>query len=528
MNTLRSTLSPRRLAAGCCLGGCLLLPLEALLTSTASGDEPSVFRASAAADGVRVTVSAPGFLVAETLADGGAPVAQAVVDGLGTSRAFASLPYPGEAVLTTPSLLATSGGLPAPPAYPFVASSVFPATPESTVDGPGHRLSATSEAAGSSALATAGGGPAAPASGQGFLSGVRASGPPPGRGGADTWAATTAPGVSGALPPTAAVSTATSSETDGDAAGPTIGTSTATARAARDDASGAVRAESTSQARGVDIAGVLSIGAVTARAAVNRTPGGELVREAAFSADAVTAGGQRLAVTDQGLTVPGSGLPLADTSPAAKALADAGVSVRYLARVDDADGVISPGLVVTQRRQVPGGPVVITELVFGRAVAHGATGSATAAASLDLPGVSPATPAGPGTDAGQPSTPSLPDPASARATAEQPLPLAVPGRRTGAPSGAPCPGHQGSEARHEYFAPCFGTSDPSAALPVAAEQPAAAAPDGAPPPLESAMPASIGRVYPGPSTRASYAVIVAGGAVVAVLSQLVRKFGVRS
>src|SRR2546428_735047 len=80
-----------------------------LLPGRAQG-ENGVYRAVANADGTRVTVSAPGYLLVNTLFDTGAPTAQAVVDGLGNSRAFASYPYPGDTVVAAPGLVKGNGG----------------------------------------------------------------------------------------------------------------------------------------------------------------------------------------------------------------------------------------------------------------------------------------------------------------------------------------------------------------------------------------------------------------------------------
>ena len=65
------------------------------------------------------------FLVVETIADVGGPVSQAVLDDGGASRSFASLPYPGETVITGPGLVAASGG-PGLPPYPLEVSAEHP------------------------------------------------------------------------------------------------------------------------------------------------------------------------------------------------------------------------------------------------------------------------------------------------------------------------------------------------------------------------------------------------------------------
>jgi hypothetical protein len=63
----------------------------------------------------------PGFLVVESVFDGGGPVARSVLDSAG-GASFASLPYPGETAMSVPGLIAAGGG-PALPAYPLYVSA---------------------------------------------------------------------------------------------------------------------------------------------------------------------------------------------------------------------------------------------------------------------------------------------------------------------------------------------------------------------------------------------------------------------
>src|SRR5438128_1929252 len=52
--------------------------------------KPSSYEAVASAEGFRVSFGAPGFVAVDTFVDGGGPVSQAVIDGLGNSRAVAT------------------------------------------------------------------------------------------------------------------------------------------------------------------------------------------------------------------------------------------------------------------------------------------------------------------------------------------------------------------------------------------------------------------------------------------------------
>src|SRR6476619_3667774 len=83
--------------------GWLVAPARADLTQ---------FEARAAADGVRVGVLAPGASLFDQIADVGAPVTQLELTGLGTSQAFASMPYPGDTVVSGPATVATLLGAP--------------------------------------------------------------------------------------------------------------------------------------------------------------------------------------------------------------------------------------------------------------------------------------------------------------------------------------------------------------------------------------------------------------------------------
>jgi hypothetical protein len=435
------------------LGGCLLLSALALAQGEAAGDA-GTFHASAEASGASVVVSAPEFLIAEKLADVAAPKAEAALDGLGTSRALASYPYPGEAALTTPGLVAASTGLPSPPGYPFVASSAFPSTPEAKVDQPGYRLEARSAEAESSAQATAGAEPA----------------------------------------------------------GLVVGLSSATAEAARDAGSGVVSAASSALARTIEVAGVFQAGTITAQARISQTPGAPLVRESRLSAEALTVAGQQVALSEEGLVLAETEVPLADTASVAKALADAGVGVRYLAPVELPDGVVSAGLAVTQRQQAPNGPVVITELVFGRAVARGAAAGGGDDV-LVVPGAEPFASA-PGSE--------QPAPALDLPAASVPSPaFVVPPIATIAPIGASGflfgsdPAATGG-AQTGRLTPSLtdGSAPPSPPVPDA--------------PSSAAAPVAIGRVASPASGSGSYAVLVVGAGIAFVLSQLLRRLGVRS
>jgi hypothetical protein len=290
--------------------------------------EATAFQATASAEGVRIGVAAPSFVVVDQLVDVGVPVAQSTVDGLGNSKAFASNPYPGELAISLPGTLAGVTGLPNPGNYPLYAASSYPTTPEAHFSQPNYDLSAKSAEQSSDAVASAG----------------------------------------------------------GSAADSSVGAAKATATSRRAADSGAVSAEAVSTADAVNLAGgALRIGAIRATAKVTRRPGAAPVRSSSLSADGVSVGGQSVGFNDKGLVIAGTSTPIPDGSPIAQVLAGANISVRYLKGIADPDGVVSPGLVITQRQQVPQGPMLIVTYVFGRAVAHASLTGAERMATGALP-----------------------------------------------------------------------------------------------------------------------------------------------
>lgn len=93
------------------------------------------FYATATAQGLRLTYTVPNFAIVEDIVDVGGPVAQAVVDS-GGSRSFASLPYPGEVVMSAPGLFNAGTGQSLPAGYPLYAGASHPATPKQELSDP--------------------------------------------------------------------------------------------------------------------------------------------------------------------------------------------------------------------------------------------------------------------------------------------------------------------------------------------------------------------------------------------------------
>jgi hypothetical protein len=305
-----------------------MAPVAMLASSPAGAAVCASYTAVAAADGARTAVSSPGFLVVER-ADGGAPAAQAIVDSLGTSTAYAGYPYPGD---TAMSLLPIAG---APRGtYPLTAESSFPAAPASKRETPAVTLTATSAYRTSSANAQAG------ASGQ-----------------------------------------------DKSSAGLTQ------ARASVGCAeTGEITAASENKAESLDfVEGTLRVGRVRSFAKVVIDAAGRPNVESDLEVTGATVAGQTVSFTGDGLVI-GSGATALPETPLSKVLDDAGIKVTYVAahRQEDGQGVVAPALQIQMTREVVGGAPTVVTYTFGRAFASASAAAGTGVSSgSDTSGIPP-------------------------------------------------------------------------------------------------------------------------------------------
>jgi hypothetical protein len=265
------------------------------------------FDARAQAEGFRFTFGAPGFVAVETFIDGGGPVAQSVLDGLGNSQSFASLPYPSDNAISGPGLVAGLTGLPSPPPYPLYVNSSYPTQEKAEFVQPGLNLLATSTDLATEGTATSGGG----------------------------------------------------------GGGSSIGVTSAHTSSRRDAAR--VIAEAVVAADMINIGGTLRIASGVVTAKMTRTAGGDPLRESSFQLHGVSIGGQAVGFNEKGFVFAGSGAPIPPDNPLMQALRQGGIDVHYLAATSDDNGIISPGLVITQRAQFPGSPTMVFTYVLGRA-----------------------------------------------------------------------------------------------------------------------------------------------------------------
>jgi len=277
---------------------------------TSPSDQLTSFEARAQAEGFRFTFGAPGFVAVDTFIDGGGPVANSVLDGLGNSQSFASLPYPSDNAISGPGLIAGLTGLPSPPPYPFYVNSSYPTQEKGEYAAPGINLVAKSAEAATEGTASSGGG-----------------------GGGSSIGATSAH---------------TSSTKDG----------------------GSIVAEAVVTADMINIGDTLKILSGKVSAKMSRSSTGDPVKASSFKLDGVSISGQAVGFNEKGFVFAGSGAPIPADNPLMEALRQGGIDVRYLAATTDDNGIVSPGLVITQKAQFPGSPVMIFTYVLGRARAN--------------------------------------------------------------------------------------------------------------------------------------------------------------
>jgi hypothetical protein len=247
------------------------------------------FQAAAIAEGVRYTVTVPGAPLSDQLADAGGPVAQASLDSLGTSRGFASLPYPGDTATGLPGLVAGfTGGQINLPAYPAYVASDHPTQPDGRQVAPGYSLQSHSDATATTALATTG---------------------------------------EGTDPATRAARTEAS-----------------TAVHAAND--GSVTADSSSITEGI-VMGSLHIQSVRSTATAHLSPDGHVMTDSSLDVTAASINDTPVSIGPSGLTLAGTNVPLPAGDTLSKALSAEGISVTYLAAQPQDGGVLAPVLQLT-------------------------------------------------------------------------------------------------------------------------------------------------------------------------------------
>ena len=271
--------------------GAAAAALAAVLTTGSAGaaEFTGSYFASANADGVRLTFIAPAASLSDTAADVAGPSAQAAMDSIGTSRAFASFPYPGETVVTSTGLVRTLSGAPVPD-YPLYANSDHPLVPSQQIGSGVFALRADSAARRSAATASVG----LAVEGAGTLGLVRST---------------------------------ASTDATGDA----------------------VISEAQSVIDSLSI-GPLRLGHVVSTARVSLGPDGQLTRQSSTDVVGATVAGVDVAITPDGVKAGDAEAPL-PAAPVGEALAGAGITVEIVKAQELPAGVAAPAVRITQQQK---------------------------------------------------------------------------------------------------------------------------------------------------------------------------------
>ena len=287
----------------------------ALPSAGASGFDGS-FNAEASAEGTRTTLIVPGVTVVKALVDAGSTSTQATLNNLGESRAFASIPYPGELAIVGPGTVAgaTNGQINVPN-YPLYAWSDHPARPGQEVgDGP-YEMRAESDELSSSAQANAG---------------LRSE--DVGQAGSSR--------------------TASSITSEGEA----------------------VTATATSETSGFKV-GPLEIGQVVSVAETVLDSGGTLKRKADTKVAGVSVAGNPVELTPAGVNAGGNASPPPDFKALNEAVKPAGLRVEVVPATETETGVVAPAVRVTQQLQE--GSEIVYQLGSAAAFVSGTAGGGT-------------------------------------------------------------------------------------------------------------------------------------------------------
>jgi hypothetical protein len=174
-----------------------------------------------------------------------------------------------------------------------------------------------------------------------------------------------------------------------------------TSAEATQNADGSVSATAQTDVKGVDFGAgsLLQIDGVQTSASASRASGAALHTSSKLSAANISIGGIGLSLTDQGLQVAGTSIPIpgigSTLASLLGSLASSGITLTYLPAKQLPDGVQSAALQVIEQQKVPGqGNVVVTVTIGGvMATIDSTVVSAVSGSSSPLPGSSlPSTP----------------------------------------------------------------------------------------------------------------------------------------
>lgn len=300
---------------------------------------PDTYTVSARADGLMVETYVPQAPLIGTgggMVDVSSASAQALVDSIGRSTAYASAPYPGDIVVGLPGLVngLGAGELPPVPDYPLYVNSDFPAEPARRGELGPYVLDARSDA----------------------------------------------------LESVGSVAIGMSSESL------KVGAVNARSEASVDEVTGALVARAWSSVDPIAVGGLLSIGKIETVVRMEMLVGEEPKIEASTDLGTITIAGIKVGITDEGLVlgapIPGLSIPGA-TAGLSALLAQAGIDLEVLPAVKTDTSYTSQGLRISYGTEVPVVGETRVSVVVGRATVSVSAAVAPAPADpeavIDLP-----------------------------------------------------------------------------------------------------------------------------------------------
>ena len=272
------------------------------------------FAATGSAYGMRLIMTVPQAPLTPTPVDAGGPAAQAMLDSIGNERGMAALPYPGDAALSGPGLLAgliastPLSQLPPPPAlpgYPFYAQSDAQHR-KATTNLPFADMEST-------------------ASPDAVMARIRTPSAP-------------------------------------EEAPSSMGASSTITRLAN----GGVSTASASSVTGVHV-GPLTVGSVTSTATMALDAEGNMTRKSSFTARALEIAGTSVDASPEGFSIGGNPLPLPTAKALSEALKGAGIDIAVLPASQTSTSVVTAALQITRHQDFgPGGKNGSLTLILGQ------------------------------------------------------------------------------------------------------------------------------------------------------------------
>jgi hypothetical protein len=173
--------------------------------------------------------------------------------------------------------------------------------------------------------------------------------------------------------------------------GTRAGAASAEAKGTVNTTAGTARATAAAVTTPIAIDGVLALGEVRSSAEALLRPDGTIERASILEVGRSTVAGQVVTITPAGVQAAGQAVPLPSSPEVSEVLAQAGVTVTYLAAEPTANGILSPGLSIQVVAKDSAGVRTVTRHVVGRAFAAAAAVDAGAEGPASGPAEAPTT-----------------------------------------------------------------------------------------------------------------------------------------